>query len=134
MMVSANSASLHARRTDDRRTERLEEAPHGSIEARLFDDRDGVQALGREPHEQQFEDAREGDSPGCRVTGGGEQKRQRQCGDQRHVEQNGRCRSSGEALMRIEDRGQDRHQRDEQKVRKGDAGQRHRQIELGRVG
>ena len=27
---------LHARRTDDRRTERLEEAPHGSIETRLF--------------------------------------------------------------------------------------------------
>ena len=64
------------------------------------------------------------------MTGGGKQKRQRQCGDQRHVEQNRRCRCCREALMGIEDGGQDRDQRDEQEIRKGDARQRHRQIEL----
>ena len=42
-------------------------------------------------------------------------------------------RRGREAVVRVEHARQDRHQGDEEEVREGDAGQRHRQLELRRV-
>ncbi len=68
------------------------------------------------------------------MAGGGKQERQAERGDERDVEQNRRCGGRGETLMGVEDRREDRHQGDEQEIREGDARQRHREVELRRIG
>ena len=48
----------------------------------------------------------------------------------RQVEQDRRRRRRGEALMGVEQAREQRHQRDEEEIREGDAGQRHREVEF----
>ena len=63
----------------------------------------------------------------------GKERRQQQRGDDRQVEENGRAGGGGEAVIGVEDAGEqglDRHQR---QIREGDAGERHGEIEAGRI-
>ena len=53
----------------------------------------------------------------------GKERRQRQRHHHREIEQDRRGRGGGEALQRVEDAAIERHQRDQQQIGKGDAGE-----------
>ena len=77
-------------------------------------------------------DTRQEHAPGRGVAGVGEERRQQQRRDDRQIEEDGRAGSGGEAVIGVEDAGEQRLDRHQREIRKGDAGERHGKVEARR--
>ncbi len=124
---------LHAARADDRGTERLQEAPRRFIEARHAQPDADTVRLGVSPDQEHDGDAGEQNAPSRGVAGIGEQGREKQRGDDRQVEKNGRAGGGGEAVIGVEDAGEQRLDRHEREIGEGDAGERDGKVEARRI-
>ncbi len=67
------------------------------------------------------------------MAGGREEGGERERQDERQIEQDRRRGGGGETLQRIEDAAVERHQRDQQQIRKGDARELDREREASRI-
>ena len=72
-------------------------------------------------------------APGGGVAGVGEERRQQQRGDDRQVEKDGRAGGGGEAVIGVQNAGEQRLERHQRQIGKGDAGERHGKVEALRV-
>ena len=89
--------------------------------------------LGVASDEQHDGDARNEDAPSRGMAGIGEQRREQQRGHDRQVEQNGRAGGGGEAIVGVEDAGEQRLDRHEREIGEGDAGERDGEVEASRI-
>ena len=89
--------------------------------------------LGVAADQHHDDDTRREHAPGGGVAGVGEERRQQQRGDDRQVEEDGRAGGGGKAVIGVEDAGEQRLDRHQREIRKGDAGERHGKLEALRV-
>jgi hypothetical protein len=124
---------LHAARADDRGAKRLQEAARRLIEARHAQPDADPMRLGVSPDQEHDGEARKQNAPSRGVAGVGEQGREKQRGDDRQVEKNGRAGGGGEAVVGVEDAGEQRLDRHEREIGEGDAGERDGEVEARRI-
>ena len=120
---------LHAAGADDGRAQRFQEAAGRFIELRHAQPDAVAVQLGIAADDEHHGNACEEDAPSRGVAGIREERRKQKRADDRQIEQDGRARRRGEAVIGVEDAGEQRLQRDQRQVGKGDARERHRQLE-----
>ena len=124
---------LHPARADDRRPQRLEETPGRLVELGHLQTQAETVLLGVDTDEKRLQNAGGKHAPGRRVTRGREQSGESERADHANVEENRRRGRRGKALVGVERARDEGFERDQCQIGKGDARERHREIEAHRI-
>ena len=124
---------LRAGRADRCRHQRLEETPHVVVPGERVKRRHDAGPPGIATDQGGLQHARNQHAPGGSVAGTRKQPGHRERRHHRHIEQRRCRRRRRKAIDRVEDAAPQRHQRDQQQIRKRDPRQANRERELLRV-
>ncbi len=124
---------LHAAGADDGRTQGFEESARRLVQPRHAQPDAVAIRLGVDADDQRHDHAGHEHAPGGGVARVGEKRREQERGDDRQIEQDGRAGRGGEAIIGVEDAGEQRLDRHQREIGKGDAGERHGEIEADRI-
>ena len=124
---------LHAARADNGGTQRFQETARRLRHARHTQADAVAVSFGIDADEQHLSNTREQHAPGSGMAGVREEGRQKQGRHHRQIEEDGGAGSRGEAVIGVEDAGEQRLHRNQRQIGKGDAGERHGELEPRRI-